>query len=322
MTGKTLVSGSVVLALLVLTACTAAVSDPIVRTTARDTGAIIDSHFHAAWPGDDDAAGLAARLTEMEGNGIGVSTLFITTPDDLEKWVEAAPGKFIAGPMLPCPRLDKDRLFCFPDSGGWPDLAWLESEIKTGRIGLLGEMLFSYAGVAPNDARMEPYWALAEKDDIPVMVHTNSGPPPGRGPRRHDGCCPDFNDNMGDPALMRPVLSRHPKLRVSLQHSGFPTPGAPDGRTYWDETIGLMRDYPNVHADRSVLNAVWDEEEHKLALQRFIDEGLVDRIMFGSDNFPAETILARLEVIDSLSDAQRQAILHDNAARFFRISGD
>ncbi len=155
---------------------------------------------------------------------------------------------------------------------------------------------------------MSPFWCTQ------TMVR-----PPARGPAATRTAVPIFDGEMGNPALMRPVLERFPTLRVVLQHSGFPYPAAPGGRTYWDETISLMRDYPNVYADMAVLNGVWDEESHRMALKRFVDEGLIDRIMFGSDNFPVDKIIARLRAIEFLTDAQRTGILHDNAARFLRL---
>lgn len=317
---------ALVLVSLVLTACQSV--SPALRTAEQEApaaplrGGIIDSHAHAGWPGTDDADQRAQRLAEMDANGVALSVLFITTPDDLEKWAAKAPGRFIAGPMFPCPQLDAERMFCFPETGGWPDPAWLEGELKSGRIGLLGELIFNYAGIAPADLRMDAYWALAAKYDVPVMVHTNGGPGPGLGPRRFAGCCPDYDENLGDPDLMRPVLARYPNLRVSLQHSGFPEPSTPGGKVYLDQTVGLMRDYPNVYADMSVLDSAWEPELHAIGLKRLLDAGLGDRIMFGSDDFPTAPIVARLENFDFLSDAQRRAILHDNAARFFRTRAD
>jgi predicted TIM-barrel fold metal-dependent hydrolase len=37
-------------------------------------------------------------------------------------------------------------------------------------------MTTQYEGVEPDDPRLEPYWALAEKLDVPVQIHVGTGP--------------------------------------------------------------------------------------------------------------------------------------------------
>lgn len=259
-------------------------------------------------------------MAEMDEHNIVLSVLSITSQDDLDYWLEAGKGRFLAGPMLPCPMLDDKQRFCFDETGGWPDLDWLEREMASGRVTILGELALNYYGIPPSDPRLEPYYELATKYDVPVLAHTNSGPPPKRGPRRYNGCCPSFDGSMGDPALWRPVLEKFPKLRLVLQHTGFPYPASPGGKVYLEETVALMRDYPQVHADMSVLNSIWDEESHRMGLKRLHDEGLVNRILFATDNNDPGISLGRLAGMDFLSQEERRGILYDNAARFFRIA--
>ena len=38
-------------------------------------------------------------------------------------------------------------------------------------------MMAQYEGIAPDDPRLEPYWALAEDLDIPVAIHMGPGAP-------------------------------------------------------------------------------------------------------------------------------------------------
>ena len=121
---------------------------------------------------------------------------------------------------------------------------------------------------------------------------------------------------MGNPALLRPVLEQHPGLRVWLQHVGA---GRGDFPPFRDETLALLRDYPNVYVDVSITNGAMPQAQYEATLHRLIDAGFGDRIMFGSDNLPLAPILARFRQIEWLSDAQRRAILHDNAVRFFRL---
>ncbi|WP_260482659.1 amidohydrolase family protein [Sphingomicrobium flavum] len=280
---------------------------------------IFDAHYHASWQLSDDAAARDERIAQMRAHNIVGTTLFITSRDDLDHWPSGLPGRVIAGPMMPCPPLTAEQLFCFDDAEGWPDLGWLESELQAGRIGLIGELPTTYFPIAPSDPRLDPYFALAIKYDVPVLSHTNAGPPPKLGPRRFEGCCPDFDGRMGDPDLWRPVLQKYPEMRLVLQHVGFPFPAAPGAENYLDATVQLLKDYPGVYADMSVLNALWDEESHMMGVQRFVEEGLIDRVMFATDNNDPAIIIDRLERLDVLTDAHRQGIYYDNAARFFRF---
>lgn len=254
---------------------------------AAHGGPIIDVHRHAAWSGSNDATYQAEVLQEMDKEGVALALLHINEPSDVQSWTLAAPHRFVAGPMFPCPRNKAKPLYhCFADTGGWPDLQWLERELAAGRIGLLGEMLFVYAGVAPDDKRMQPYWQLAAKYDVPVSVHVNRGPPPGgRNSIRADpNCCPDLDGELGNPALLRPILQRHPNLRIILAHVGAGR--APAMLAFTNETLALLRDFPSVFVELSILNSVFPPEAHEVELKRLIDAGFGDRIMFGSDNLP------------------------------------
>jgi uncharacterized protein len=293
--------------LMWVTACASAVAQP--------RQPIIDVHRHASWPGADDAEARATLLAQMDTAGIVLSLVYINEPSDVREWLQAAPGRILGGPAMPCPPTPQEPHYrCFPETNGWPDIAWLEREMAAGRIGILGELLFVYTGDHPDGARMRPYWALAAKYDVPVAIHINRGPPPGTGPRSDPRCCPGFNGEMGNPALLRPILERHPGLRILLQHVGPPGPLIFD-----DETRALLTDHRTVYFDMSIINSTLSSEAHEAELKRLIDAGFGDRIMFGSDTRPATPILRRLESIEWLAPMQRAAILYDNAARFLRL---
>jgi hypothetical protein len=262
---------------------------------------------------------VAEELAELDANNIVLAVIHLNEPSDVQTWLQAAPERFLAGPMFPCAPFTPDGAKdCFRESDGWPDLAWLDAGLTSGDIRMLGEMLFVYFGAPPNDPRMDPYWALAAQHGAPVAVHIGRGPRPGA-PPRHDGCCVNFDADLGNPALLRPVLERHPDLRVYLQHAGITPTAALGNIDYWAETVALLRDYPNVNVDMSVVNSIWDAQSHEQSLRRFADAGLLDRVMFGSDSQPAAPIIARLEAIAWLTPAQKRAIYYDNAARFFRL---
>ena len=286
---------------------------------AEPPARIINSHMHSAYLDMDDAAYRQQVLEEMDALNIRQSVLHLNEPEDIEDWVEAAPGRFLAGPVFPCFADGGDRRSCRWDGGDWPTVGWLRSQFEQGTLKIMGEMLFVYAGIAPTDPRMAPYWALANEFDVPVFVHINRGPPP-NSPSRPAGCCPEFDANLGNPDGLRPVLEDYPELRLVLQHAGFPALDMLDGIDYLEETFALLEDYPNVYVDMTALNAAVPEPIHAAAVQLFIERGFVDRIMFGSDNWEAAPIVERYQNFSFLSEEQRSDIFYGNAARFLRLA--
>ncbi len=308
----------IIMAAALTAACSPVENAPSPVSTETGAQPVINVHLHTSWAESEDAAYRDEILSEMDENNIVLAFLHMAEPSDVEDWAKAAPGRFIAGPMMPCPARTADALMCFPEQGGWPDKAWLEAGLASGDIGMMGEMLFVYYGLPPADPRMDDYWALAAKYDVPVAVHINRGPPPGA-PPRGEGCCPNFDDDIGNPALLRPVLDKHPSLRIYMQHAGADVPPESGEPNYEQETFALMRDYPQVYVDMSITNSLYDEQSHRTALQSFIAAGFGDRIMFGTDNLPAAPIIARLNSFEFLTDEQRSGIMYDNAARFLRL---
>ena len=277
---------------------------------------LIDVHRHAAWPQSDAAVVKRDQLQTMRREGVGLAVVSVTRKDDVARWQDSP---VIVAVKVACPRnLTEPRYRCFPEDEGWPDLRWLEGEIKSGRVRALHELGPNYYGISPANPRLAAYWRLAASYDIPVGVHTQRGPAPqGKySTRSEPGCCPDYDPEMGNPALLRPVLEKYPNLRVWIQHVGS---GRGDHGPFWEETLALLRDYPTVYLDLSITNGAMPVEQYESALRRLIDAGFGDRIMFGSDNLPVAPILERLRGFAWLSDAQRQAILSGNASRFFRL---
>jgi len=298
------------------------IAEPATSDSRKDQTAVFNSHMHAAYLGMDDAAYLKDVLAEMDANDIEVSVLHINEPGDVDAWIKAAPGKFLAGPMFPCFESGRDsRLSCAWDEGHWPSISWLRTNFENGTFAIMGEMTFVYAGVSPTDSRMDPYWALAAEMDVPVAIHMGRGPPPDS-QSRPSGCCPNFDPDLGNPELLRPILTRYPQLRVSLQHAGFPAAPEFGGVSYNEETFAILSDFPNVYVDMTALNSVPPAFVHEAAIKEFLDRGFIDRIMMGTDNWEAAPIITRYRNLDFLSQDQKRGILHDNAVRFFRTESE
>ena len=178
-----------------------------------------------------------------------------------------------------------------------------------GRLTVIGEIMAQYEGVAVDDPRMEPLWALAEELDVPVAIHMGPGEP---GQPYSGG---GYRVALGDPLLLEPVLVRHPKLRVSVMHAGYPMA---------DRMRALLFTYPHVYVE--VGGIVYTEPRPAFYgfLRELVEAGYGDRIMFGSDQmiWPGiiEPAVRTIEEAPFLGAEQKRDILYNNAARFLRLS--
>jgi predicted TIM-barrel fold metal-dependent hydrolase len=211
------------------------------------------------------------------------------------RWKEAAPEQVIVGYSV--------------DDPAKLDLAFLRKEHAAGRLQAIGEVGSQYAGIAPNDARMEPLFALAEELDIPLGLHLHPGPP---------GAAfmgtPKIRPSMGNPLLLEDVLVRHPNLRLYVMHAGWP---------FLEEMIALLCAHPSLHVDVGVLDWTQPRKEFHRYLRRLMEAGYGKRIMFGSDQMvwpeAIEMAVATIQSADYLTPEQRSDIFYHNAARFLRL---
>ena len=211
------------------------------------------------------------------------------------KWHAAEPGRIIPS----------RNFFLGRDAESPEELA---AAFKAGEIKVLGEVGNQYFGYAPNAPEFEPYWAMAEANDIPVGIHIGYMPP-GAGYWEIGA-----RISLGDPLLLEEVLIRHPKLRVYIMHSGYPLV---------ERTIALMQAYPQVYSDTGMLHAILTKRGYDDFLGRMFDAGLGKRLMFGTDQIiwpdMIEIAIGMVESSRVLNDEQKRDILYNNAARFFRI---
>lgn len=281
------------------------------RLLGQEPPPVIDMHMHAHLPPDVPAGAPAlCRPEPCRGDGQATASSAETLAKTLEvmkryhvvkgfvsgdletvrQWKAAAPDRFLASPFLLRP--------------GQPLAEMLEQAYAAGGLDGMGEMATQLSGVAPNDPRLEPYFALAEKLDLPVLIHTA-----GIGPY-----LPEFRSAAGHPSLLEPVLVRHPKLRLYVENSGYP---------YLDEMTAMMYQYPQLYGDLSTITWVIPRSAFYGYLQALMRAGLGKRLMFGSDQMRwPEKIGAGIEAIEKaefLSDEQKRDILYNNAARFLRL---
>lgn len=246
------------------------------------------------WSPQTDEEVMRQTIEVMERRNIyGVLS---ETPDRVEAWRAAAPGRFI--PAL--------RFNVGADEDITHDS--LRQLIAAGQVEVFGEIWNWYDGIAPDDPRMEPYWALAEELDVPVAYHLNGGRPgepyAGYGARIR----------LVSALTMEEVLVRHPRLRVYLMHAGYPL---------LDDLLAVLYAHPQVYVDVGAIVLEPRPAFHRY-LQRIVEAGFGNRVMFGSDQsvWPGviERAIAAIEEARFLSEEQKRDILYNNAARFLRLS--
>jgi hypothetical protein len=218
------------------------------------------------------------------------------TPDRVAAWMKAAPSRFYPGFQL---RLGRDT--ASPDS--------LRALHADGRLAVLAEITNQYAGIAPDDARMEPYWALAEELDIPVGIHIGVGPP-GVIYLGSTG----YRARLHSALTLEEVLVRHPKLRIYIMHAGFPM---------LDDLLAVLYAHPQVHVDVGVIVFTQPRPAFYRYLRGIVEAGFGKRVMFGSDQMVWPGVIERaigvIEEAPFLDEAAKRDVFYHNAARFLRL---
>lgn len=192
-----------------------------------------------------------------------------------------------------------------------PSVAELETQARSGRIDLFAEISPQYEGETANAARIEPFFSLAERLDVPVALHLGEGPPGGA------AVVPGskYSPAAGRPLDLEPLLQKHPKLRLYVMHYGSPL---------IEETIALLYSHPNLYVDVAQNDWGFPKAHFYRQLKQLVDAGFGKRIMFGSDQLIwPDAIPIAIDTIEQapfLTPAQKRDILYNNAARFLRLT--
>ncbi len=273
---------------------------------------IIDVHMHAyakderwnhkvanpitgqAMTATNEQSHMRETFAQMKKYNI-VKAVVSTDYEAVLRWKAAAPDNIIVS-------------YGFDDPAT-VNLEFLRKEHAAGRLLSLGEIGAQYEGLAPNDPKMEPFYALAEELDIPLGIHIGLSKP---GIAYDDS--PKYRAALSNPMLLEEVLLRHPKLRLYVMHAGWPMS---------DQMVALMWAHPQVYVDVGVIDWALPRAEFHSYLRRLVEAGFGGRIMFGSDQMVWPEVIGRaIEGVESaafLNEQQKRDILHNNAARFFRL---
>ena len=223
-------------------------------------------------------------------------------PEDIARWRAAAPGRIFRGLDL--------RIVPKPASSRFQARSPAEVRAlwKGGEFDVLGEVMAQYEGVAPDDPRLKPYWALAEELEIPVGIHLGLG-----AGSSYPGDAL-YRAAASNALALEPVLLRHPRLRVYIMHAGYPL---------LDNLLALLLSHPQVYVDVAALVGTEPRAGFYRYLKAISDAGFADRVMFGTDQgvWPEliERSIAAIEQAPFLTPEQKRDILYNNAARFLRL---
>ena len=220
------------------------------------------------------------------------------SPERVKKYMAAAPGRFYPGIS-----------FELGVNGKEFSTGFLEELHAKNQLAVFGEVANQYQGILPTDPRMDPYWSMAEKLDIPVAIHIGTGPP---------GVIYLGNRNyrayMHSALTMEEILVRHPKLRVQIMHAGYPM---------LDDMLAVLYAHPQVYVDVGVIAWALPLKEFYRYLESIVGAGYGSRVMYGSDQmiWPGviEASVAIIRQAPFLDAKQKRDILYYNAARFLRL---
>jgi uncharacterized protein len=233
-------------------------------------------------------------LAEMER--LNVTAVVFGDPKSVQKWKNAAPNRVVPGTDF---EKGDDRV----------PLDELRKDFTTGGMKVMGEIGLQYGGTSPSDPSVDKYFALAEELDIPVAIHMGTG-----GPGRANLLVPRFRGSAGNPLLLEELLARHPKLRVQIMHAAYPM---------IDNLLTLLQANSHVYVDVAGLIWSYPIKEVNRYIERIVDAGFEDRIMFGTDQFMWPKLMAHsigiIQNADYLTPEQKRDILYNNAVRFLRL---
>ncbi len=237
-------------------------------------------------------------VAEMER--LNVTAVVFGDPVSVKKWQDAAPGRVIPGTsfnegMTPGKRVPLDQL---------------RKDFTQDGFKVMGEIGLQYEGLSPSDPSVDQFFALAEELDIPIAIHMGTG-----GSGRANIGMRKFRGSMGDPLLLEDLLARHPKLRDQVMHAGYPL---------IDNMLTLLQANSHVYVDVAGLIWSYPLKEVNRYIQRLVEAGFEDRVMFGTDQLQWPKLMAYsisiIQNADYLTPEQKRDILYNNAVRFLRLN--
>ena len=246
---------------------------------------------------DDEVMQQTVEILER----LNITAVTSGSPALLNRWARAGGSRIIPA------------LWFGATLGSTPSPAEVRSAFERQRYRVFAEVAIQYDGQSPSEDSFEPYLAAAEAADVPIGIHVGPGPPgamylPGSG---------GYRAHLHSALILEPALSKHPGLRMYVMHAGWPM---------IDDMLAVLYAHPQVYVDVGMISWVLRRAEFHRYLQRLVDAGFGNRVMFGSDqmNWPRaiEIAIDGIRSAPFLTDAQRRDIFFHNAVRFLRLNPD
>ncbi len=161
-----------------------------------------------------------------------------------------------------------------------------------------------YEPFYPHDHRLKVVYELAEEFDVPVMIHSG------------DTFSPGGKVKYSHPLEVDEVAVDHPNVKFVICHLGNP---------WLVDCMEVVYKNSNVYADFSGLvlgeftEAFEDYMEEQIA-EVLLYAGDASKILYGTD-WPICSMKSYLEFVSQLklSDADRHAIMYENARTLFKL---
>jgi len=303
----------------------------------------VDVHAHCAVPEAMALMGLSVppeglslgpvRLRAMDAQGIDVEALSInpywyTAERDLAHQLIAVQNEKLAELCAAQP----ERFVAFATVAlQHPDLAVEQLEDGIKRLGLCGVSIGgSVNGEELSNPKFHPFWAKAEELGVLVFLHPQGVPDLAKR-LQGNGL---LTNVIGNPLettialshlIFEGTLDRFPQLKLCAAHGGgyLPSYSARSDHgclTFPDRCSGLaLKKRPSEYVRDLYFDSIVFTSE---ALRHLVAECGASQIMIGTDYpYPwTSTAVEHILGTPSLSDAERAAILGDNACKLLRLA--
>ncbi|MET0134146.1 MAG: amidohydrolase family protein [Kibdelosporangium sp.] len=157
-------------------------------------------------------------------------------------------------------------------------------------------------GYDPRASELDAAWGLVAEAGVPVVVHCGHGP---------------LQGEFTGVDVFEQVLRRHPGLTAVLAHAAMPE---------YDAAFGLIRRYPNVYIDTTMVGVHFGPPLPPDFADRLAE--FPDRVVLGTDfpNIPSE-YAHQIEAIRGWAEADERlgvsflrAVLHDTPAQLLGLT--
>lgn len=194
-------------------------------------------------------------------------------------------------------------------------------------LGLKGILIGTFiAGKDLDDRSLDPFWAAAAEEGLPVMIHPVYA---GENPRLNKYGLPNIVDRAYETVLAAAnliyggVLERNPGLKIILCHGGGYLPYQV-GRLDRGFAVDAAAAAKGGKAPSELARELWYDHVvfHPLALRYLVDLVGAERVLLGSDYpFPIGD-LSPLQVMEAtrFTAAERALIQEQSARRLFQLS--